>query len=219
MIILLVLLAGLPVVGNLEFRLVDEATEGWGILHWPVLAGEPEVVERINETLDYETLLGETIAETAEYYREYERGIVSSCFEVNYMDEDYLDISIFWEFAGAYLSGNEISMLFSLEDGTRVSPKDLFHMENSDELVNLCEEKLLRNILQEIIEDPPLYENSYESHFTADDLGSVGIRETGILFKYMFNYPHAMLAAEPSGDIFFTWEEIQEFLLPEIARM
>ncbi len=51
MIILLVLLAGLPVVGNLEFRLVDDATESWGVLHWPVLAGEPEVVERINFTV------------------------------------------------------------------------------------------------------------------------------------------------------------------------
>ncbi len=130
MIILLAVLAVLPLVGTLEFRLADEATEGWGVLHWPVLAGEPEVVERINETLSYETLIGETIAETAEYYRQYERCIVSSGFEVNYMDEDYLDISIFWGFVGAYPSDHEISMLFSLEDGTRVSPKDLFHMEN-----------------------------------------------------------------------------------------
>ncbi len=177
------------------------------------------MVERINEDLDYETLLGETVAETAEYFRQYNHGIVYSGFEVNYMDEDYLDISIFWEFVGAYLSGNEISMLFSLEDGTRISPKDLFHMGNSDELVYLCEGKLQQNILQEITEDPPLFENSYDDHFTADDLGSVGIRETGILFKYMFYYPHAMLAAEPSGDIFFTWDEIEIFLLPGVARI
>lgn len=219
MIVLLVLLAGLPIVGTLEFQLVDEAIEGWGVLQWPVLAGEAHVVDQINSALDYETLLGETIAETAEYYREYERGIVSSGFEVNYMDEDYFDISIYWEFVGAYPSGNEISMLFSLEDGRRISPNDLFLMDKVDELVYLCEKKLQENILQKISEDPVLYEDSYDHHFTADDLGSVGIRENGILFQYMFYYPHAILAAEPSGDIFFTWDEIREFLLPGIARI
>lgn len=219
MIALLVLLAGLPIVGTLEFHLVDEAVEGWGVLQWPVLAGDADVVNQINEALDYETLLGETVAETAEYYQEYERGIVSSGFEVNYMDEEYFDISIYWEFVGAYPSGNEISMLFSLEDGTRVSPNDLFQMENSDELVYLCEKKLQENILQQISEDPVLNENIYDHHFTADDLGSVGIRETGILFQYMFYFPHAILAAEPSGDIFFKWDEIETFLLPGVARI
>ena len=219
MIALLVLLAGMPIVGTLEFHLVDEAIEGWGVLQWPVLAGEADVVDQINSALDYETLLGEPIAETAEYYREYERGIVSSGFEVNYMDEDYFDISIYWEFVGAYPSGNEISMLFSLEDGSRVSPNDLFLVDNLDELVYLCEKKLQENILQKISEDPPLYEDFYDHHFTADDLGSVGIRENGIHFEFMFYYPHAILAAEPSGDIFFTWDEIREFLLPGVARI
>ena len=37
MMMILFLLAGLLIVGTLEYKLADDATEGWGVIQWPVL--------------------------------------------------------------------------------------------------------------------------------------------------------------------------------------
>lgn len=136
------------------------------------------------------------------------------------MDDEYLDISVYWEFIGAYPTGNEVSLLFSLLDGRSLGAKDLFQLESYEDLVILCDEKLQQNIIQKMTDDPELhgYTTREEHHFQEENLVTVGIRSNGIQFFYNFDYPHALLAAEPSGDIFFEWNEIQDFLLPGVKR-
>jgi len=210
--------AVLPVVGSLEYVLDEDHDIYSGVINWPVIAGDPLVSGRINDVIDYEAVTGEPLSETLEIYGEYHSGIVGADFEVNYMDEDYLDISIEVEFLGAYPSAMETSFLFSLLSGELVLPGSLFIPERMQDLVELCDGKLQENINIKMEEDQELASVIQEHHFAMDDLGSAGIREDGMIFRYDFGFPHVIKAAEPSGMIRLGWDELRGFLLPGVAR-
>jgi len=140
------------------------------------------------------------------------------------MDEDYLHISIFVEFYGAYPSTFKSSFLFDLENGELVNANQLFLSDRMEELVQMCDSRLQENIMAKMEENRELYQMDSEHHmysghhFTMHDLGSAGINEEGMVFEYQFGFPHMMLAAEPSGVIFLTWDELEGFLLTGVRR-
>jgi hypothetical protein len=224
MIALLVILAELPLVGTMEFDLLEDASNGWGVLQWPVVAADPIVADGINRVLDYESITGEPLYETIAFFREEGHGISGSSFTVDYLDREYLCISIFVEFYGAYPSTFKHSFLFDLENGEPVNTDELFLSERKDELVLLCDSILQENIQTEMEENLELYQmdsddHMYsEHHFAMDDLGSAGMTGEGMVFEYQFGFPHAILAAEPSGVIFLTWDELEGFLQPGVRR-
>ncbi len=224
MIALLIILAELPLVGTMEFHLLEDASNRWGVVQWPVIAAVPIVADGINSVLDYESITGEPLYATIANFRESGHGITGSSFEVNFLDQEYLHISIFVEFYGAYPSTFKSSFLFDLENGEPVNTDELFLSERMDELVLLCDSILQENILTKMEENLELYQMDSEHHmygehhFTTDDLGSAGINEEGMVFEYQFGFPHVMLAAEPSGVIFLTWDELEGFLQPGVRR-
>jgi len=218
MILLLVLSAALPLVGKMEFVLLDGSQNGWGVIQWPVVAADPSVAEGINMILDYERVTGEPLHETISIFKETGHGITSSRFEVNFMDNEYLDLSITMEFYGAYPSTFVSSYLFNLENGELVRETGLFRPEMMDELVQLCDSLLQENIRRKQEEEGDLFHTDRDHHFSRDDLGSAGMRENGLVFEYSFGYPHVILAAEPSGVIFLTWEELENYVLPGVPR-
>ena len=215
-IILSVLLAGQLVVGSCEFLLQGAGRSG--TIQWPVVAGEPSVAGNINEVLNYEDIAGEPMFETITIFNAGQHGITGSHFVVNFMDGDYLDISVFVDFVGAYPSTFKSSFLFDPGTGEPVLPEALFLPDRRGELVLLCDSILQENIRIKNDEAPSLYETGEEYHFSERDLNSAGIREEGIVFEYQFDYPHVLLAAEPSGVVHLTWEELNGFLLPGVRR-
>ncbi len=201
-------------VGSAEWPL---SSDGDLAIVWPVVVcGEPQAGE-INGVLDYRQVTGESLWETVTNYREFGRGITSSDYRVNHLDDDFLDITVSWSFVGAYPSEHERSFLFSLETGMVQEPADLFAPEAMEALAVLCNEKLSRNIQAETAMDPPV--SAQRDHvFTVEHLATAGMRSEGIVFLYPFDYPHAFKAAEPDGEPFFTWSELEGYLLPGIAR-
>lgn len=202
----------------MEFVLIEDSQNGWGVVQWPVVAGDPSVVDGINRVLDYESVTGEPLSETISIFTETGHGITSSRFEVNYMDQDYLDISISVEFYGAYPSTFVSSFLFDLESGELVGSDELFQPEKMDDLIQLCDSRLQENIQVKIAEYSEIYQREREHHFARENLSSAGIREDGMVFEYQFGFPHVLLAAEPSGVIFLTWDEMEGFILPGVRR-
>jgi hypothetical protein len=180
--------------------------EDGAVIRWPVVDGDLPGTNRINEILKYEYVVGETLEETSENYSLNHRGIVGSSFQVKWSDPQYLDLEITVETLGAYPSSMVFRYLFNLETGEEVTPGDLFVPETIPELIQLCD-----SMLQERIQN----ETGYECVFAEENLGSMGMRREGMVFHYDFNYPHAATAAEPDGELFFSWSDINRFLLPQ----
>lgn len=178
-------------------------------IKWPVVEGNFAGVERINEILDYQTFTGETLEETRENYQLHGSGIIGSNFRVNWMNTKYLDLTITVETLGAYPSRMVFNKLFNLTSGELVTPEKLFLENEMDNLVTLCNNELQSRIPSEITD---------EYLFTRENLEQLGMRRSGILFHYDFQFAHAVEALEPDGELFFYWSDINEFLRPELRQ-
>jgi hypothetical protein len=219
-VLLTVLFATMPVRWASPVVACQEMTfpESSMSIRWPYLVGETVAVPVINQVLDYESITGETLAETLRNYNATQSGIVGSSFSVEYMDMSYLDISITVETLGAYPSSMVFNFLFSLSNGERITSADLFRSDKITDLIRLCDGRLQENITRELASDPLQAYAVDECHFTAEWLDEVGMSSEGIVFHYDFQYPHMIEAAEPDGELFFTWEELNGFLLPGVSR-
>ncbi len=197
--------SNMPLVSTQETFLGENEAS----IRWPVVHGEFSGLSRINELLDYSSITGETLEETRENYRLYGTGIVGSFFQVNWTDADFIDLTITVETLGAYPSSRIFNYLFSTESGEIVIAQNLFLEEKISELVQLCNGELQNRITTETVG---------QHQFTLDNLNDIGVRRSGIVFYYDFQYPHAIAANEPDGKIFFYWSDVNEFLLPEFRR-
>lgn len=179
--------------------------EGENSISWPIVEGDFAGVERINELLEYQNFTGETLEETRETFLICSRGIVSSSFQVNWMNTEYLDLTITVETLGAYPSRMIFNQFFNLNTGELVKPEELFLESEMNNLVALCNNELQNRIPAEITEE-------YE--FTLENLNQLGMRRGGIIFHYDFQFSHANEALEPNGELFFYWSDINEYLKP-----
>ncbi len=183
--------------------------ESGASIKWPVVEGDFAGIERINENLDYQNFTGETIEETRENYQLYGAGIIGASFQVNWMNTEYIDLTIIVETLGAYPSRMVFNQFFNLATGELVKPEELFLENEIDNLVSLCNNELQNRIPDEIND---------EYLFTRENLEQLGMRRSGIMFHYDFEFAHAVEALEPDGELFFYWSDINQFLRPEFRR-
>jgi hypothetical protein len=206
----------------LSMRMVLEGDGQSEELEWPVLAGgaDDEALVLMGESLSYENVAGEPFEQTMTTYAEIQRGIVGSGFDVNFNSSGILDITIRIDFVGAYPSTFEHYFSFDASTGERLGIGDLILDGKLEDLAGILDTQLQENI-QAAVEvyclgpdglAPDLYSSG---RFEAADLESFSILEDGIEFHYEFGFPHMILAAEPEGEIFLSFEEIGTFLDPE----
>lgn len=198
---------------NTEFPVIHPQEtflgDGDASISWPVVNGTFSGVSGINEILNYQNVTGETLQETRENYREYGAGIVGAYFVVNWTDTEYLDLTITVETLGAYPDAMVFNYCFNLDTGEEVIPEDMFMEDRIPDLVQMCNAELQNRIGSEIQE---------EFTFAEENLRQLGIRRGGIVFHYDFGFPHSTVALEPDGELFFYWNDLNDFLLPEARR-
>lgn len=199
---LLILLAALE-VASVEIPLGDGAEP---VLIWPRVVGDaPEdVLERINQTLDYQAVTGETPEETRSFFARSGGGIVGAGFTVNRLDGEILDLEIRLEHLGPYPSTRFSYFTFDAATGERLTMADLTGEENMDRLTDILDGLLQRNIREAraAAGETVLLDDLYRRSFTREDLDRFSMIPGGMVFHYEFGFPHAVLALEPEGDIF-----------------
>lgn len=191
-----------PVINPQETFLGD----GDASISWPVVSGNFSGISRINEILNYRNVTGETLEQTRENYKLHGSGIVGAFFLVNWIDAELIDLTITVETLGAYPSSMVFNYCFNLDTGEEIVPEDLFMEDRIPDLVQMCNAELQNRTGSEIEE---------EFTFTVENLKQLGIKRGGIVFHYDFNFPHAIAALEPDGELFFFWDQMNEYLLPE----
>ena len=190
-----------------------------GVLYWPIVSGQgnPLAIAIMNKMMEYEIVTGEALEETLEIFAESERGIVGSMFVVNCIDVDLLDIAITAEFLGAYPSTFEYYFAFDTRTGEKLTAEDLFLDEKIDDLVALLDQYLQRNIEMRkhqntLDEVDDTYVTELDQNFVREDLDDFTVTPDGMFFRHDFEFPHAILALEPEGEIFLAWETLTEFI-------
>lgn len=206
-----------PVIYPYETFLGDDGAK----ISWPVVTGTFAGVARIGEILNYRNVTGETLEETRANYKLHGAGIVGSSFLVNWMDTEYLDLTISVETLGAYPSSMIFNYCFNLDTGEEVIPEDIFIEDRIPDLVQMCNAELqnatepIAESVLAVVQNRIGSEIEEEFTFNVENLKQLGIRRGGIVFHYDFNFPHAIAASEPDGELFFYWDHMNEYLLPE----
>ncbi|MFO7627706.1 MAG: hypothetical protein R6V62_10630 [Candidatus Fermentibacteraceae bacterium] len=183
---------------------VIEANGSRAVLEWPLLMGEEGdmAVGAMNEALSWEAVTGESMEETVEVFSRMQGGHTGSDFTVNHNAGGILDITLRLEFLGAYPSTGHRHFCFDVSTGRSVRFSELLRPGGRETLAGVLDSMLWVNIAIEAA-DSLLDPEMYEGHgFGVENLESFSITENGVWFHYEFGFPHAVMAAEPDGELF-----------------
>jgi len=196
----------------------DETVE----MQWPVVAGgaADAALIAMNQVMSWRNVTGEPFEQTMATWAETRRGFCGADFVVNYNRDGILDITITVDFVGAYPSTFEHWFNFDVRTGDGLLPAEIFLPESSAVLVGVLDSLLHDRVLTAVEENctgpeglsPGVYD---DPHFTEADLADFSVMEGGMEFHYDFGFPHALLAAEPDGDVFLDWDSLRPFMNPE----
>lgn len=97
--------------------------------------------------------------------------------------------------------------------------KSFTHLQGFASVVKKAQLAEIEEGIKTISEDPEhdgsdpaaLFENA---DFTADDLDNFSVGEKGVTFIYDYGFPHVIQACQPSGNYFFTWNELKPYIKP-----
>jgi hypothetical protein len=159
-------------------------------------------VGAMNEAMSWEAVTGESFGETIDIFTRMQRGHTGSDFTVNFNTGGILDITIRIEFLGAYPSTGYRHFCFDVSTGRAVRFPELLRPDGGETLAGMLDSMLQVNIEAEAAESlfsPEIYEGYV---FRVENLESFSISEDGVWFHYGFGFPHAVLAAEPDGELF-----------------
>lgn len=174
-------------------------------------------VDAMNRELSWAAVTGETLEETVEIFSECERGHTGSDFTVNYNTGGILDITVRIEYLGAYPSTGYRHFCFDVSTGGPVRFPELLRPGGAETLACVLDSMLQANIAAAAADsllDPGIYEGH---RFGTENLESFSITGDGVMFHYLFGFPHAVKAAEPDGELFIPAGRIVPLLLGEHA--
>lgn len=172
------------------------------------IAKDPSVERAINDALGVPGFPKNLL-------EKYEDWLDELDFEVNTNDDGLLDLTITLSGTGAYPSTSTEHWVFDLDSGRRLTEKDLF--EHREELAKRLDRKLQRVLddarggkVRGLPDDCP--KELYQGTFTSAELGSFTVRKRGVTFDFPFEFPHAVLACQPSASFELPWSDLAPFL-------
>lgn len=176
---------------------------------------EGEMGKKIEALLSYEKIFGLDIPDTTGYY-----WLDAANYNVNYNDNNILNITLFIEGSGAYSSESSLYLTVNTQTGTLVKPYDIF--TNLSELATIGEKARQAEMKTEI-EKLQNSDRDFDPkelffdlpQFTTENLLIFTMSNTGLTFKYDYGFPHAFEALEPKGDYFFSWAELKPFIIKD----
>lgn len=175
---------------------------------YPRVSGNGPIAE-IEKTISYwsnfETTLEESMSDTF---------LSELTYKVNYNGKGILDIELSLSGVGAYPSTTVKNIVVNLNTGERLRFADAFVYRAA-----------LRKRIEEAHENEQKRAAAEESEYDiTDDLDGAkkynsiyeieefSVSDRGVTFIFDYGFPHAILALQPEGRYFFTWEDLTPFV-------
>lgn len=186
----------------------------------------PAVSAKVQKAYLLQTVNDYTPEEAQNWLDEYERGTLPiqglTAFETDttYYGHCILGISYRLDWMGAYPSSHTGYINYNLKTGDTLRIQDVVAEGEMDALLQLCNQKLQQNIddnrkqlvAGDGLEDAEWHIKEYPPQFTQDNINNFYISDTGITFRYEFDFPHVMQGMEPDGDISVSKDELRQLL-------
>jgi hypothetical protein len=144
---------------------------------------------------------------------------LDSCdFTVNYNKNNVLDVTLFMEGSGAYPSTSSKYLIVNTKNGTRVKPADVFvKLDELAAMIKKAQKAEMKKASVDYKKDPDSADFDASEYFNnadfkAENLWAFTVADKGITFHYDYEFPHVILALQPSGTYFYSWSKLKPYI-------
>ena len=201
---------------------------------WPKFRNisDANVLAKINQLLSFNNVTGYNLDDKE--LKTSSGGLTDVNYQINYDKSNILNITFITDFMGAYPSESIKSYSINLVNGEFIKPSDIFYHSKISGLLNILNSKLQDNIKQELIlvgknnqsdqsdecsvqdvtnslKQAGEFDKNY-AKFTEENIAGYKITSSGVEFTYNFDFPHVTQACEPNGTIFFTYDQLKDYI-------
>jgi len=195
-------------------------------LRWPeATGGTASGREAINDAISFGRVTNQSLEATKKEFTDCQCGVVGADYTVHASRAGgrLLSLTIEVERMAAYPTTERYDFAFDTASGARLD-RGIIAKDERDALVAHLDAKLQgrigaarENARRELGEDG-IPAEMFEGSFTAADLDSFKLDAKGAHFSYdRFEFPHAVAALEPNGELLVPWAELGPFLAPSFA--
>jgi hypothetical protein len=181
-----------------------------------VKASSPALSRRIEAAMSYRSILGLNLQEeltTNQWLEEAD-------YKVIYNDKGVLCVDLFMDGSAAYPDGVTKTAVVDLRTGRLVKTSDVFtDLTGLAAMVKKEQKKEIADAIVELKANPDFKDEDpanlfKDADFRRKDLEGFSVKEDGVTFKYDYGFPHVIQALQPTGEYFFTWEQLRPHLVP-----
>jgi len=188
-------------------------------LHYPVLktAMDKALAGRIQEAIGLKAGTGSTLEEWKAELRD-SRWLTEIDYAVSFNKGSILNVIYTISGMGAHPSESSKSLVVDLRTGKPLRAADLFKRASLPVLAARVNKSLRAAVAASLnewgseIEGMDKDDDLKNAHFKVENLDTYRIDDRGITFLYEFDFPHVILAAEPSEEYFLSFKELKPYI-------
>lgn len=192
------------------------------IVKYPQVTGlsDQAVLRNVQAATSLKSVFGQSLAELrAEFLESWWLSEIG--YTVNYNQRALLDLTFTISGVGAYPSTYDKHRLVNLKTGKVVKATDVFKWESFGTIAVMVDKAMQTEMKQAIAngdkEGADLRDQLSHQRFQIKHLDSFTVSDKGITFLYDFGFPHVILALEPSGRYFFSYDQLRAYIKPDGA--
>lgn len=190
------------------------------VVVYPIISGlsDATVLRKVRALLELKNIFDSSLAE----YRQ-DTWLEEFDYKINHNQNHILDITFTQMGTAAYPDSQSKHLAINLKTGTLLRATDGFHANKLDELARLVDKKLQSEVAELIVEanrDPHQDQDGKQNivdaleqqKFQTQHLDDYSVGAKGVTFLYDAGFPHVIRALQPTGEYFFSYEELKPFI-------
>jgi hypothetical protein len=197
-------------------------------IQYPQVTGltDPALLNKVQKAISLKRVFGQSIEELRKEFQTESSWLSEIYYKVNHNRNFLLDITFTKSGVGAYPSAFDERVVVDLKTGNVLKVSDLFKRESMGALAALVNKLMQEEIRQKEAEIKRtqssedvefLLSQLKQNRFQTKDLNQFSVSDRGITFFYDYGFPHVIKALEPSGQFFFTYDQLKPFIRSEGA--
>ncbi|MBW4474921.1 MAG: DUF4163 domain-containing protein [Stenomitos rutilans HA7619-LM2] len=191
-------------------------------IKYPQVTGltDQTVLQNVQTAIGLKSVIGQSLDELRTEFQE-AWWLSEIDYTVNYNQNSLLDLTFTISGVGAYPSTYEKHRLVSLKTGKVLKASDVFKKESFGAIAVIVNKAMQAEMKQATATGDQggadIRDQLSNKRFQIRNLNAFSINDKGVTFLYDFNFPHVILALQPSGRYFFSYDQLKVYIKPDGA--
>lgn len=185
-------------------------------IRYPTVEGVKNAAlrRRIEAAISYWKVFDTTLNEDLNEYT----WLDSMDYNVAYNNDGVLDIELIRQGTAAYADGWSQHVVVNTKTGRQITKATAFkNIAGLNAKILEAQRKEIADQIEKLRRDDKQTADSFESIvetevYGGDKFEEFSVSDSGVTFIYDYGFPHSLVDLEPSGEYFFSWQEMQPFL-------